>query len=1136
MTTTHRDVSTYDSFIPSAAMASFLDQNFGDDEESETEFQPGLEQGSDAGDDSGDEEKAPRTKVLEDSDDEDNPPRRNPPQDVNGDSSPPPKPKVRRSSEAEEVEGDEEDEELDGDNGEDDEGEGEDLDNDEEEDEDENEEDEGIRSRPKKRRRGLNAFFEEEAEVDEDDDDVEGEDEGLGNEFIDETHPDDDLPAEGDQDDRHHRELDRRRQAEASMDAEKRAQELKEKYGRRTATSMTSGTFVPQNLLMHDVSKDPTLFNVRCREGKEKEIIRRLMKKFDDLSMQRKPIPIMSAFERSEGPMKGCIFIEAASKMDAEEILNGVPDVYPHSRMKIVPSNEMPDCLRVTKSKELTNGSYVRIRKGLYQGDLGIVESVVPNGLDVEVKLVPRLTYGLDEDDTPRPTANNLPGMDNKRKRPGFGASINIANRPPARLFNEAEAKKKHARLLQPLRNLTGKSFMYRGDQYDDGFLTKNFKLQHLIVENVQPKLEETQMFTKRGQDGSETLDLETLKRSLHDNAEGSYQVGDEVEVFSGEQRGIIGRTERVTGNILSLKVSEGDLSGSIVEVPIRSLRKRFREGDNVIVVGGSKYRDQVGTVIEIKDDKVTILSQDNSTTVTVFSRDLRQASGVAGNTERSKFDVRDLVSLTATTFGCVVGADPQTVRVMDQNGAIVTRLPSSLSKIEVSRHVVAVDKNGSEIRPGDSVKEAGGEAKSGSILHIHRNYLFAHDRTRMIENAGIWVARCGNVIGKSARSGAPLTDLTKMNPAMQVKGLDSSMGPPQKPGLDRLIKKRVKVTRGPYKGHRGIVKDTTAGEARIELESKNKIVNVAKQYVSIIEYVYPPSLHCPQLTVSSPNTQAATPFLEWTKQRGGPPGMQTGFTGSRIPDGGYGGRTPGYAMDGGRTPAWGSSARTPAWGGPGSGSAIDSSRTPAWQGASGSRTSYGGAGNMTSYGGAGNVGGGRTPAWSSNAKTPYAGDSGFGGGSSSGGSAFDAFAAGSRTPAYAGMGSSSRTPAWGGPNAAASAPTPSARGYDAPTPAASAPTPGGNRYDDDPYTPAYTGAPTPGAGFGNVPIDAPTPRFAKAANTEPIKNNRFAQPLDAPTPGDPGAASAPTPYGGGFDAPTPAAGGPRYVEDDDDD
>lgn len=183
----------------------------------------------------------------------------------------------------------------------------------------------------------------------------------------------------------------------------------------------------------------------------------------------------------------------------------------------------------------------------------------------------------------------------------------------------------------------------------------------------------------------------------------------------------------------------------------------------------------------------------------------------------------------------------------------------------------------------------------------------------------------------------------------------------------------------------------------------------------------------------------------------------------------------------------------------------------------------------MTSYGGAGNYGGGRTPAWSSSAKTPYSGDHGYGG---SAGSGYDAFAAGARTPYGAGAAASSRTPAWGGPNSN-SAPTPAARAYDAPTPAISAPTPGG--FQDDGYTP-YNGAvsaPTPGAGFGPGPIDAPTPGgplpgYAKGANKEELKYNR----LNAPTP----AASAPTPFAGGYDAPTPAAGGPRYAEDDDDD
>jgi transcription elongation factor SPT5 len=155
-----------------------------------------------------------------------------------------------------------------------------------------------------------------------------------------------------------------------------------------------------------------------------------------------------------------------------------------------------------------------------------------------------------------------------------------------------------------------------------------------------------------------------------------------------------------------------------------------------------------------------------------------------------------------------------------------------------------------------------------------------------------------------------------------------------------------------------------------------------------------------------------------------------------------------------------------------------------------GSRTSNPYDGSRTAYG-SNAFSGGRTPAWNSGARTPY--DSGVG---SSGSSGFDAFAAGSRTPAW-GASMGGRTPAsWN--SQLSSAPSPASskdhRSYDAPTPGGdySAPTPG-----------AYGSAPTPS-------VSASTPRGW----------------ADAPTPG---ALNAPTPvgYGGGrpYDAPTPAIG-----------
>ncbi|KAG9785200.1 Transcription elongation factor spt5 [Exophiala dermatitidis] len=1105
-----------------ASGQSWLNQDFGgDDEESDNDFNPGVEMGSDAEQDA-EEDSKPQIKTqggAPASDDESTAGQK-----TNGKRSASPTEedrKVAPANEDDDEEQDAADEEDDNEgkeaDGEDDEGEGEDLngdedeEGDEDEDEDEEEEDEdAVSSRPRKRRRrGLNQFFEEEAEVDEDDDELEAEEDDLGPEFIQDTHPDDDLPPEADHDDRRHRELDRQRQLQQSLDAEQEAAKFRERYGRRTTTALSNTSFVPQNLLMPDVN-DPSIWGVRCKAGKEKEIIHRLMKKFVESQGSRNPMRICSAFERGDGPMAGYIFVEARRKVDVDDALTNVADVYPRSKMNLVPVKEMPDLLRVNKSKELEVGGYVRIKRGLYQGDLGMIESVETNGLEVTVRLVPRLTYGMDEDQQ-RPGA-----ADAKRKRPNaFGGLNSVANRPPQRLFNENEARKRHDRFLQQNRGLTGRSWSYKGELYEDGFLIKDFKLQHLLTDNVNPRLDEITKLTKTAADGSELLDLESLAHSLRNTAaEGSYLPGDEVEVYEGEQKGIVGRIEAVTGNIISIMVTEGELTGQLVEVPVKGLRKRFREGDNVKIIGGSKYRDEVGMVLRIKDDKVTVLTNESNDEITVFSKDLREATDAGGaGAGASKFDVQDLVQIDSTTAGCVIRSDRESVRILDQNGSVTTRIPSQLMRIEARRNAVATDKNGSEIRVGDVVRESGGEGKSGTILHIHRGFVFAHNKLN-IENAGIWVARCSNVITTAAKGGritAPATDLSKMNPALQLKRPDMSMAPPQRPGRDPLQGRFVHINKGPYKGHRALVKDTTAGEARLELQTKNKTINVSKFDLSVVDT----------------NTQNKTRYEDWIRSRGGPSGMRAGqgMPGSRIPDSGFGGRTPMGVMDGGRTPAWGAASRTPAWGGPNSSSALESGRTPAWKGPSGSQTAYGGGG-LTSYGGPGNYSttGSRTPAWTAGAKTPYGADHGFG---SSNNSGFDAFAAGSRTPAY--TASSSRTPAWGGPGASASAPTPAARSYDAPTPGISAPTPAASgHYDDDAYTP-YLGAPTPGAG----PVDAPTPApsFAKNANKEPLKHNRLAA-FDAPTP----VASAPTPYASGaFDAPTPAAGGPRYADDDDD-
>jgi transcription elongation factor SPT5 len=698
-----------------------------------------------------------------------------------------------------------------------------------------------------------------------------------------------DLPAGGETDDRRHRELDRRREMEASLDAEKQAEILRQRYANKNRSGRAIGdsAVVPKRLLLPSVD-DPSIWAVRCKEGKEREAVFSIMKRIEERLGTKDELAITCAFERggTQSTMKGFIYVEAQRQADIMVALDGLMNVYPRTKMMLVEIKEMPDLLRVSKTPSLEPGAYVRLRRPpKYAGDLAQVIDVTDTGLEMRVRYVPRLDYGL-HDDANAPTD----AFGAKRKRAAAGP------RPPQRLFSEVEAKKRHAKYLQG--NPNTKTWSYLGDEYINGYCEKEVKIQTLVTKDVNPTLEEVTRFASGAEDGTENLDLNALAASLKaSTANASYLPGDVIEVYEGEQKGVVGKAVSVQGDIVTMAVSEGDLKGQTIEVPVKGLRKRFKEGDHVKVIGGSRFRDEVGMVVKIVEDRVTLLSDQGNTEITVFSKDLREASDSGGGGSLGQFELWDLVQLDPSTVACVVKVDRESLVVLDQNSQTRMVMPSQISnKLERRKHAVATDRNGSEIRVDDVVKEFGGEARSGKIVHIHRAYLFLRDSAQS-ENAGIFVARTTSVATVSAKGGrvtttTPAPDLNAMNPAMQRNPTNNgAMAPPKTFGRDRSIGQTVTIRRGPYKGLLGIVKETTDTNARVELHTKNKTVNVPKDALGFKDRISGQSI--------DPNS------------RGGHGGARGGFT-PRGGRGGMGGATPG-AWDGGRTPAAGVE-RTPAW------------------------------------------------------------------------------------------------------------------------------------------------------------------------------------------------------------------------------
>ena len=662
---------------------------------------------------------------------------------------------------------------------------------------------------------------------------------------------------------------------------------------------------MPKRLLLPSV-EDPSIWGVKCKPGKEREVVFAITKRTEERFGTKNAMPLISAFERG-GTMIGYVYVEARKQADVLAALDGIMNVYPRTKIVLVPIKEMPDLLRVTRSEQLNPGGYVRIKRGKYAGDLAQIDEVETNGLEASLRIVPRLDYGQNEDANAPMVDGGIRGEAAKRKRAGAFGLNNPANRPPPRLFSDVEAKKHHYKFLVQTSMADKKHWQYMNETYINGFLIKDFKIQHLITENVNPQLEEVTRFTAGAEDGTENLDLTALAATLKKStAIDNYLPGDIVEVYEGEQSGVSGKAVAVRGDIVTIAVTTGDLKGQSIEVPIKGLRKRFSEGDHVKVIGGSRYKDEVGMVVGVKNDTVTMLSDLSMQEITVFSKDLREASdsGVAGGLGR--YDIHDLVQLDPATVGCITKVDRESMRVLDQNGSIRSVMPSQISnKIERRKNAVATDRNGSEIRSDDTVREIGGESKQGVIIHIHRSFLFLHNREQT-ENSGISVVRSSNVAtvaakgGRVAQAGSTGPDLNKMNPATMRSGVNGGapMAPPKSFGRDRAIDQTVTIRKGPYKGLLGIVKETTDDSARVELHTKSKTITVPKD----------------TLGFKNPLTGQSMDYTSFSGSRGRGGGGRGGYAGaiggatpSRQPDW-SGGRTP-LPMAGGRTPAWGGAA-----------------------------------------------------------------------------------------------------------------------------------------------------------------------------------------------------------------------------------
>lgn len=896
------------------------------------------------------------------------------------------------------------DNDKDNDNENENDNEGED-DEDDEDDEDEEEEE----PLAKKRRRRANQFIDIEAEVDDEEEDELDEDdeeaELLREQFISDGVDGHEAGTGAEAtDDRLHRQFDRRRQEEEDQDAEKLAETLKQRY-RKTHTvyrgdTNASGT-VSQKLLMPSIN-DPAIYGIRCIPGREKDLVRKLYEKKRTLARLQNPLEILTVFQRDS--FKGYIYIEAKKPEAIERALAGMVNVYAKQRI-LVPVREYPDLLKQIKSSdvEIVPGIYIRITRGKYKGDLAMVDNLSENGLDVRCKLIPRLDYGK----------NDEFGPDGRR--------IKLKLRPLPRLFNEQEARMYDGEHVSAGRG--PRSFVYRNEEYYEGFLFKDFKLNFIQTKDVHPKLEELDRFTNGGgEDGEGDLDLSAIAASLknkkeNDGSESSaFQPDDKVEIRRGEQAKTIGKVISTSLNEVTIVVTDSGDSQFVnqkLTVPVNDLRKVFTAGDHVRITEG-KHADETGLVIKIDGDSVVLLSDQTKEDVRVFANYLIKATdasttGHAVDVTGGKFELKDLVQINASNVGCIVKLEKGIFEVLSQDGRLISIRPSGIvGKLELlKREQIATDKNGSTISVGDTVKEAlgGGKNREGAIIHIYKNYLFVK-LNEIVENLGIFVTNSQNVSTVTTKGSIVSKtlgpDLNKMNPnlklppglgagAAALAGLRTRVG-----GRDKLLNQSVIVTRGNYKGLMGNVADADDVDARIELHTMSKKIKVRKDMLSVIVRGEPvPYL---RFIGGGRSSGPGGPGAGNMPNRAGPSfggisGSGSSWGGSSAwnrggastigaGNGGAGGSSTWGGNNGGMTPAAGGAS---AWGGgktPGVGAGSTWGKTPG-----GGASTWGagsGAGNNSTWGGNRNAGGSAWGGNNNNNEADNGGNSAWGNGGNS--------------------------------------------------------------------------------------------------------------------------------------------------------
>ncbi|KAH9614186.1 hypothetical protein KSS87_017895 [Heliosperma pusillum] len=621
--------------------------------------------------------------------------------------------------------------------------------------------------------------------------------------------PSADIPEDDDR--RMHRRplLPREDQDEDVEDLERRIQE---RYARSNQAEYDEETTdVEQQALLPSV-RDPKLWMVKCAIGREKEVAVCLMQKFIDRGSE---LQIRSAVALDH--LKNYIYIEADKEAHVREAVKGMRNIYAQ-KITLVPIKEMTDVLSVeSKVIDLSRDSWVRLKTGIYKGDLAKVLDVDNVRQRVTVKLIPRIDL--------QAVANRQEGRDFVKKK-GFV--------PPPRFMNIEEARELHIRVERRRDSMTGDYHeTINGMMFKDGFLIKNVSMKSLSTQNIQPTLDELEKFRQPGEgDG----DIGSFSSLFASRKKGHFMKGDAVIIVKGDLKNLKGWVEKVEDGNVHIRPNEKGLPKTLA-INEKDLCKYFEPGNHVKVVSGS-HEGATGMVVKVEGHVLILLSDTTKEHLRVFADHVVESSEVTtGVTKIGDYELHDLVLLDNMSFGVIIRVESEAFQVLkgvpDRPEVVLVRLREIKSKID--KKLVAQDRSKNAVAVKDVVRVLDGpcKGKQGPVEHIFRGVLFIYDRHHL-EHAGFICAKSQSCLSDPLLSLRTPQRVPQSPGRLPPRGPHSDFGGRHRGGRghDSLIGTTIKIRLGPYKGYRGRVKDIKGTTVRVELESQMKEVT-GKSHIS---------------------------------------------------------------------------------------------------------------------------------------------------------------------------------------------------------------------------------------------------------------------------------------------------------------